>query len=109
MPFYDLMFCSILLQMVPVLLARTTALTVPGAPPFLREIWTHLYPSAPPPEYRVFQDRPLGSVVSEFTATVTLVSGPDPNGPVYTFRSRIADRMTRVINEAAFEIGRAHV
>ena len=89
--------------MAPVLLARTTASTVPGAPPFLRKIWTRLYPSAPPPEYRVFQDRPLGSVTSEFTATVTLVSGPDPNGPVYTFRSRIMDRMTRAVNEAAFD------
>ena len=103
MPFYDLILYSILCQMAPVLLARTAALTVPGAPPFLKEIYTRLYPSAPPPEYRVLQDRPLGSVTSEFTTTVTLGSGPDSNGPGYTFRSRVTDRMTRVINEAAFD------
>ena len=89
--------------MAPVLLARTTALTVPGAQLFLKEIWTRLYPSAPPPEYRVFQDRPLGSVTSEFTATITLGSGPDSDGPDYTFRSRVTDRMTRAISEAAFD------
>lgn len=89
--------------MAPVLLARTTASTIPGTPQFLREIWTRLYTSAPPPDYRVFQDRPLGSCSSEFTATVILVSGSDPDGPVYTFRSRITDRMTRASHEAAFD------
>ena len=105
MPFYELSYklLNFCIQMAPVLLARTTATTIPGAPQFLREIWTRLYPSAPPPDYRVFQDRPLGSCTYEFTATVILVSGSDPEDPVYTFRSRITDRMTRAIHEAAFD------
>ena len=60
-------------------------------------------PECPAPDYRVFQDRPLGSCTYEFTATIILVSGSDPEDPVYTFRSRITDRMTRAIHEAAFD------
>ena len=68
------------------LLAETTAVYVPGFPQFLREIWDHLYPGAPPPTYHNRLDRST----SEFTATVHLRPEPVPAGIEHALTSGVS-------------------
>jgi len=82
------------------LLVETTAMYVSGMPQFLREIWSHLYPTAPSPKYRVFSTR-LGRTHSEFTATVYLRTEPVSQGHKYTFSSGPSHQVTGAIQEAA--------
>jgi len=86
--------------MAPEFFAETTAAHIPGFPQFLREIWDHLYPGSAPPTYRVFYERPNGSV-SEFTATVHLRPKSSPVGISHTITSGTATQLTRAVQEAA--------
>ena len=95
------LFCLLsLAQMESELLVETTAMHVPGMPQFLREIWSHLYPTSPPPKYSVFRTR-LGVARSEFTATVCLRTKPVSQGHKYTFSSDPSHQVTGAIQEAA--------
>ena len=80
--------------------AETSAVHVPGFPQFLREVWEHLYPSSPPPIYRVFYNRPNGSA-SEFTATVHLHPETVSNEIVHDITSGVTTQVTRAIQEVA--------
>ena len=79
---------------------ETPALNVPGMPQFLREIWAHLYPTSPPPTYRVLASRSSGTH-SEFVATVYLCASPVGRGHTYALSSGITHQATRAIQEAA--------
>ena len=82
------------------LLAETTAVHVPGFPQFLREIWDHLYPGAPPPTYHVYHNR-LDRLTSEFTATVRLRPLPVSAGIEHGLTSGVCTQASRAIQEAA--------
>ena len=82
------------------LLAETTAVHVPGFPQFLREIWDHLYPGAPPPTYHVYHNR-LDRLTSGFTATVRLRLLPVSAGIEHGLTSGVCTQASRAIQEAA--------
>ena len=95
------LFCLLsLAQMEFELLIETTAMNVPGMPQFLREIWSHLYPTSPLPKYSVSSTH-LGRTRSEFTATVCLHTEPVSQGHKYTFSSDSSHQVTGAIQEAA--------
>ena len=82
------------------LFAETTAVHITGFPQFLREIWDHLYPGAPPPTYRVYHNR-LDRSTSEFTATVHLRPEPVSAGSSHALTSGVTTQATRAVQEAA--------
>ena len=75
-----------MVQMTFELLVETTAGHELGMVKFLRETWGHLYPSAPPPKFRVFYSRSPGPR-TEYTATVCLDAHPGTDGPSYALSS----------------------
>ena len=82
------------------LFVETTAVHITGFPQFLREIWDHLYPGAPPPTYRVYHNR-LDRSTSEFTATVHLRPEPATAGSSHALTSSVTTQATRAVQEAA--------
>ena len=80
--------------------AETTAMYISGFPQLLREIWDHLYPGAPPPNYRVLCHR-HDRATSEFTATVYLRPAPVTAGISHALTSGVSTQPTRAIQEAA--------
>ena len=95
-------FCFLsLAQMESELLIETTAMHILGMPQFLREIWSHIYPTSPSPEYHVFITR-LSKTHSQFTASVCLRTEPVSQGHKYTFSSEPSPNITGAIQEAAY-------
>ena len=77
---------------------ETPALHVPSMPPFLREIWAHLYPTSPPPTYRVLASRP-NETHSKFIATIYLCVKPVGRGHAYSLSFGIHHQVNRAIQE----------
>ena len=87
-------------QMTFELLVETTAVHELGAVKFLHDTWGHLYPSAPPPKFRVFYSCSHGPR-TEFTAAVYLNARPGADEPSYVLSSSITNQVTRALQEVS--------